>query len=475
MQRAWRVPGSFGEPLGLAHRSREALAGAVAAVLRLACGGAGAWLSWGFGGSAHLWVCKQTRRTPREVRVAIYSLHHSPVGKSTQAQPYTAAAHIGYITRKNAMTQMRFERIPAASPRQMAAYLRQCEDTDRVNARVIDKLMLALPRELNDVQRAELVRGYAEDVTQGRAPWLAAFHEKGKDKANPHCHLVLRDRDYETGKRVIGTSEKGSTERLRQKWEEHANRALQRAGHEERIDRRTLKAQGLEREPTIHEGPQAQAMDKRGVRPTSKRRSLRNRPGSRNSHRTVDYWSIDRGVSRPQVNRAIRQGRPESERDHWEAIDRDAVQREQQDLRDIHRPPSEGKVVSFPKPPHKSAKPAETKPHVEQRRTQDSPRTYPVEPEGLPVAKLNERLSGSQIKAEPAKMQGTPKPSSFSEKLRQERGQAHQRTPDQQREPSHQSKERQSFSKWLRGPEARNVKAPDPTDKLRKIDIERER
>lgn len=300
------------------------------------------------GGSAHLWVCKQTRRTQRETRVAIYSLHHSPVGKSTQAQPYTAAAHIGYITRKNAMSQMRFERIPAATPRQMAAYLRGCEDTDRKNARVIDKLMLALPRELSSEQRAELVRGFAEDVTNGRAPWLAAFHEKGKDRQNPHCHLVLRDRDYETGKRVIGTSEVGSTERLRQKWEEHANRALQRAGCQERIDRRTLEAQGVERQPTIHEGPQSQAMDRRGAKPKSRRRILRNRPGSRSAHRSVDYSAIDRGVSRPQLNRSRRIGGYESEQDYWAAVDAHNVHQEMQELGQAHSPESMDSVVLFP-------------------------------------------------------------------------------------------------------------------------------
>jgi len=66
--------------------------------------------------------------------------------------------------------------------------------------------MLALPKELNDEQRIELVKDFAEHATEGRAPWLAAFHMKGKDARNPHCHLVLRDRDPETNKRVIGTS-----------------------------------------------------------------------------------------------------------------------------------------------------------------------------------------------------------------------------------------------------------------------------
>jgi hypothetical protein len=270
--------------------------------------------------------------------MAIYSLHHTPVGKSTQAQPYTAAAHIRYITRKNALSAIRQSRFPVNTPRQIADYLRGCEDQDRKNARVIDKVMLALPRELNPEQQIGLVRNFAEHVTKGRAPWLAAFHTKGKDRSNPHCHLVIRDRDPKTGKRVIGTSEIGSTERLRQQWEDYANRALKQAGSKERIDRRTLEAQGIQREPTIHEGPQSQAMDRRGVQPKSQSRRRRNRPGSRRAHRDVDYRAIDKGRSRPQLNRARRANGRETERDYWDAIDQDNQRREIASLRGIHNP-----------------------------------------------------------------------------------------------------------------------------------------
>lgn len=40
---------------------------------------------------------------------------------------------------------------------------------------------------------------------------------------------------------------------------------LERHGHEERIDRRTLEAQGMDREPTTHRGPHVDAIERRGV------------------------------------------------------------------------------------------------------------------------------------------------------------------------------------------------------------------
>ncbi|WP_258081990.1 MobA/MobL family protein [Pseudomonas syringae group genomosp. 3] len=43
-----------------------------------------------------------------------------------------------------------------------------------------------------------------------------------------------------------------------------ANRALENAGSDARIDSRSLKAQGLDREATMHLGPVASDMERRG-------------------------------------------------------------------------------------------------------------------------------------------------------------------------------------------------------------------
>jgi hypothetical protein len=217
-------------------------------------------------------------------------------------------------------------------------FLREAENVDRKNARVIDKIMLALPRELNAQQRLALVRAYAEAITQGRASWLAAFHERGKDAQNPHCHLVIRDRDHESGKRVFGMSEKGSTERLRVLWEKQANHALQQAQKEARIDRRTLEAQGIERAPTIHEGVRGRRMHKARRKVRSRSRSARNSALAKSRSRTVNYPSIDNGRSRCSHNEQVRARANERASDYWQAIDADAQQREIAQLRAIHKP-----------------------------------------------------------------------------------------------------------------------------------------
>jgi hypothetical protein len=200
--------------------------------------------------------------------LAIYHLSHRPIGRSTHA-PGSAAAHARYIMREDAMSAL-VARLPegiAETRTAIQMWLRDAERADRVNARVVDKLVVALPRELDAAGRRELVRDFCEDVTGGRMPYVAAIHDKGEDAENPHAHVMLRDRDLETGKRVLQTTERGSTERLREAWEVAANRALERAGVAERIDRRSLAAQGIEREPTRHIGPHVEAMDRKGMNP----------------------------------------------------------------------------------------------------------------------------------------------------------------------------------------------------------------
>ena len=223
----------------------------------------------------------------------MFSLNHSSIGRSTHGSG-TAGAHMEYVTRESACTKVMGQNMPVPRPgrvRRTRAWMDRQERADRKNARVIDKIMLALPRELDAERRVELIRRFAEELTGGQTPWLAAFHDKGRDAHNPHCHFVLRDRHVDTGKRVVGMSEKGSTERVRQLWERLANDALAAAGSTTRIDRRSLaaqradkldqaarceaqdldraahlrtEAQDLDRAPQAHLGPKARAVKAEG-------------------------------------------------------------------------------------------------------------------------------------------------------------------------------------------------------------------
>ena len=205
--------------------------------------------------------------------MAIYHLTHRKVGRSTHAAG-TAGAHVTYITRASACRAVIAEHMPEAAPGSRGGatrtWLDAQEQASRKNARVIDKLEIALPLELDQAQRVELVRAFVRELAGGKAvPFFAAIHDKAgtKDAANPHAHVVIRDCDPVAGKgRVIGMSEKGSTERAREVWEQVCNEALRDMGHSARIDRRSLADQGItDRKPQEHQGVRARHMEQRGM------------------------------------------------------------------------------------------------------------------------------------------------------------------------------------------------------------------
>ncbi len=232
--------------------------------------------------------------------MAIFSLNHRSVGRTTH-QSGTASAHAYYITRPEAATQVIGARMPTETS-ELAAWLDGQEQGDRKNARVIDKVMVALPIELDHDQRVQLVQEFAEGLTEGRASWVAGIHDGPGDADNPHAHIIFRDRDVDTGERVMLLSEKGSTERLRVAWENEVNRALEREGFDGRVDRRSLEEQGIDREPQIHVGNAAQELTGRGAELESSEKEVTRLIDGQKATVTVNYPEIDQGRTRIEEN-----------------------------------------------------------------------------------------------------------------------------------------------------------------------------
>lgn len=244
--------------------------------------------------------------------MAIYSCNLRSIGRTTHAAG-TSGAHMLYIGRERAASEILSAHMPE-DPQEARTWMDGHERNARKNARLCDKIRLALPRELSEAERAKLVQDYMGELSKNRVPWYAAIHQTEKDAHNPHAHVVVVDRDIETGKRVLGLSDsirdrqkKGlpgpsAVEWVRERWEHHANTALERAGHEARIDRRSLKDQGIEREPQIHIGPRAQTIETFVKRPESKRVPD---PTPRHPDRVIDYPMIDAGRTRRERNAEI--------------------------------------------------------------------------------------------------------------------------------------------------------------------------
>lgn len=137
----------------------------------------------------------------------------------------------------------------------------------RKDARLCMEVEVALPKELGSNQQIGLARGYAKEnfVDKGMVADICLHEQNGK---NPHAHIMLTTREVGAdgfGKKNRDWDRMGIIPELREAWEEHANEALEKAGHESRIDHRTLEAQGIDRLPTKHLGPHVIAMEKRGI------------------------------------------------------------------------------------------------------------------------------------------------------------------------------------------------------------------
>ena len=271
--------------------------------------------------------------------MAIYSCNLKSIGRTTHTAG-TAGAHIRYIARPAAEPTVIAQHMPM-EPDDARNWIDRAERASRKNARVLDKIRIALPRELNEVERAQLVRDFMDDLTGGkRVPWFAGIHQTGTDAHNPHVHIAVHDRDIESGKRVLRLSDSTrdrikaglpgpkAVDWIRARWEVVSNRALERAGHDERIDRRTLEAQGIDREPTIHVGPRASHIDGHVKRPASRTRV-------NGCGRVIDYPSIDKGKTRREFNaqivdlnleRAARSDNPATAA--WAAFEKDQIDKD---------------------------------------------------------------------------------------------------------------------------------------------------
>jgi hypothetical protein len=231
--------------------------------------------------------------------MAIFSVNHTPIGRSKHP-PGSASLYARYITRNEACTVILGERMPVDG--KLNAWLDAQEQGDRKNARVIDKVIVALPLELTRDQNIELLQAFGERMTAGRASWMAAIHDGPGNADNPHAHMIFRDRDVATGRRVMLTSEPGSTERFRDAWEQEANLALERAGRAERIDKRSLADQGIAREPQIHVGAGAMALAEKNHEFRSAEKEITRLIDGAPSIVTVNYPAIDEGKTRFEEN-----------------------------------------------------------------------------------------------------------------------------------------------------------------------------
>jgi ATP-dependent exoDNAse (exonuclease V) alpha subunit len=140
----------------------------------------------------------------------------------------------------------------------------------RNNSRVAREFQVTLPSELAPEQRQALARTFSRELADryGVAIDLAIHDPKpGGDPRNFHAHLLATTRevtpeglgqkaglDMQAVKRAsLGLSDHSEEyTAVRERWAVLANEALREARIEERIDHRSLAAQGIDRQPVVH-------------------------------------------------------------------------------------------------------------------------------------------------------------------------------------------------------------------------------
>lgn len=164
------------------------------------------------------------------------------------------------------------------------------------SAQTARRFTIALPKELSFEQNLALIRDYCtkQFVDKGM---ICDLYYHDSDNGNPHVHLMLTMRAMdehshwlpktktayvldENGNRIRGANGRWLRDRIdtvdwndqkyaeiwRHEWEVAQNKALEAAGRIERIDMRSYERQGItDLEPQIHLGPEAAALERKGI------------------------------------------------------------------------------------------------------------------------------------------------------------------------------------------------------------------
>lgn len=225
------------------------------------------------------------------------------------------AAHAEYIARegKYAARLERGEKLeateagnmPAWAAAEPALFWQAADRHERANGTAYREFELALPRELTPDDRAALVRDWVRQEIGDRHAYQWAIHNpRAVDGGEqPHAHLMFSERQrdgidrnpdryfkrYNAKAPEKGGARKGygpnagqtlkAAERvdelkaLRSRWADLVNAHLERAGLDERIDMRSYREQGIEREregrqkpSDWHQGGKATAIEFRQMR-----------------------------------------------------------------------------------------------------------------------------------------------------------------------------------------------------------------
>ena len=204
------------------------------------------------------------------------------VGSKGKASP-----HAQYIARegkyeKESNSQEKLEHtghgnMPAWAEHNPNYFWQSADEHERKNGSTYREHVIALPRELDSDQRHDLIKEWIDKEIGDKHAYQYAIHNPPAmdGKEQPHAHIMFSERTrdgverdpeqyfkrYNSKHPERGGAKKANTgikpsERKqdlkdqRNRWEELCNQHLERAGYSERISMKSLKEQGIDRQPT---------------------------------------------------------------------------------------------------------------------------------------------------------------------------------------------------------------------------------
>jgi ATP-dependent exoDNAse (exonuclease V) alpha subunit len=252
-------------------------------------------------------------KKPEPRRMATYHFSAEPIGRSTGRSSTAAAAYrsgtqitdertgeIHDYRRKKGVLHSELI-LPGGGTADRAEFWNGIEKHHkRGDAVLVREIEISLPTELTPAQRQELAVSYGRELADRygvaadvalhaphtvtdkdleRKPnqyWEIDPETGRRHNGNWHVHVMLSacyvEQDGTLGKKAVELDPihckrakiENFADRERERWCELANTTLELHGHDARIDHRTLAAQGIDREPGIHLGPAATAIERRG-------------------------------------------------------------------------------------------------------------------------------------------------------------------------------------------------------------------
>lgn len=248
------------------------------------------------------------------------SLHAQYIAREGKyAKPSTHAEKLEYTGHGN---------MPSWAEHDPNYFWKMADEHERKNGSTYREHVVALPRELDENQRHELVKDWIKNEIGEKHAYQYAIHNPPAMDGGeqPHAHIMFserlidgieRDPDQYFKRHNSKNPEKGGAKKantpkksvdrkaelkaMRDRWEKTCNAHLERAGRYERISMKSLKEQGIDREPVNYTMAQIQ-------KPEIKQAYLNELDAKEQAYQAkLDIYRVLEGTPLVEINRQLRE------------------------------------------------------------------------------------------------------------------------------------------------------------------------